>query len=403
MRLAFVDLLFSWPPHGGADVDAYSTVQGLRAAGHDVRLFGARDATSWERGQFEPDELPFPSTRLEFTPNEVNRRVMPERFRAAVDAWKPDAVMLGDGFFLKPYVGLALAHYPMTARYYAYELTCHSDFRMFQCKANYLQEPDLCRRCAARAMGPEIKRWKLLSWELEYVAARAFMPYYYNMTVRFLKRCRSIIVYNRIQRQLLAGIQEKVHIIPGGVNVDEFSFTPPENRERKIILMTGRVEDPAKGFATVSEAAERLARERADFEVWVTHTDPAINCPWMKAIGWQSPAEMRALYAKANICVVPSVWEEPFGLVAVEAMASGRPVCASRVGGLQDIVVDGETGFLFEKGDSIALADQLAHLLDDADLRVRMGGAGRQRAEREYDWERIVERHYPAVLEGLAT
>ncbi len=405
MRLAFVDLLFSWPPHGGADVDAYWTLQGLQQAGHEVHLFGARDTASWERGNFEPDEMPFPCTRLDFAPRDVNRHCMPERFRAAVDAWRPDAVMLGDGFFLKPYVGEALAHYPMVARYYAYELTCHSDFRMFQCTANYLREPDRCRRCAVRAMGPEIKRWKMLSWTQEYVAARAFMPSYYELTLRFLKRCRSIIVYNRIQRELLTGFHENVHIVPGGVNVDEFAFStkvPPHAGGRpRIILMTGRVEDPAKGFSTLSEAAERLAQTRSDFEVWVTHTDPGINRPWMKAIGWKTPTEMRALYGQADICVVASVWEEPFGMVAVEAMASGRPVCASRVGGLQDIVLDGETGFLFERGDSATLEEHLARLLDDRDLCERMGTAGRQRAEREYDWVGIVERYYPQILEEL--
>jgi len=87
-------------------------------------------------------------------------------------------------------------------------------------------------------------------------------------------------------------------------------------------------------------------------------------------------------------------------LVAVEAMASGRPVCASRVGGLQDIVVHGETGFLFDRGDSGALADSLVRLLDDANLRQRMGEAGRKRAEGEYDWKRIAAVHYPPLLEA---
>ena len=99
--------------------------------------------------------------------------------------------------------------------------------------------------------------------------------------------------------------------------------------------------------------------------------------------------------------VVPSVWEEPFGLVAVEAMATGLPVCASRIGGLADIVRHGETGFLFTPGDASELAGQLNTLLDDAALRYRLGEAGRRVAEKEYDWDGIIERRYLPFLREL--
>ena len=146
---------------------------------------------------------------------------------------------------------------------------------------------------------------------------------------------------------------------------------------------------------------ERLARERSDFEIHVTHTDRSLSDERFKAIGWHDHAAIMKLYQHADLCVVPSIWEEPFGLVAVEAMASGRPVCVSRVGGLQDIVTHGETGFIFDPGDSTALAGFLARLLDDGDLRKRMGASARQRAEEEYDWKRIVAKHYGPILERL--
>jgi glycosyltransferase involved in cell wall biosynthesis len=109
------------------------------------------------------------------------------------------------------------------------------------------------------------------------------------------------------------------------------------------------------------------------------------------------------MYSDADICVVPSTWEEPFGIVAVEAMAAGRPVCAARVGGLQEIVIDGESGFLFNRGDAGDLARRLGALLDDGALRSRMGTVGRARAEIEYDWANIIARHYPNLIEDLAS
>ncbi len=79
--------------------------------------------------------------------------------------------------------------------------------------------------------------------------------------------------------------------------------------------------------------------------------------------------------------VVPSVWPEPFGLVALEAMAAGRPVIASAVGGLADLVVDGVTGILVPPGDAGALRSAMQLILDDPFLRGRMGAEGRRRAE----------------------
>jgi glycosyltransferase involved in cell wall biosynthesis len=78
--------------------------------------------------------------------------------------------------------------------------------------------------------------------------------------------------------------------------------------------------------------------------------------------------------------VVPSVWPEPFGLVAAEAMAAGKPVVASAVGGLAELVQDGITGIHVPPGDVSALRNALARIVADAPLRARLGAAGRERA-----------------------
>lgn len=87
---------------------------------------------------------------------------------------------------------------------------------------------------------------------------------------------------------------------------------------------------------------------------------------------------------RALAMVAPSIWEEVFGLVILEAYAWGKPVVASRVGGLPEVVRDGETGFLFEPGDAFDLADKLTRLLENPDDVLRMGLAGRKLAETEY-------------------
>jgi glycosyltransferase involved in cell wall biosynthesis len=105
---------------------------------------------------------------------------------------------------------------------------------------------------------------------------------------------------------------------------------------------------------------------------------------------WPHDAVMEAWY-RSSIALVPSVWPEPFGMVVIEAMAAGRPVIASRIGGLPDILVDGETGFLVPPGDPIALRRAIEHLLADPILRERMGEAGKRRVT-EFRADTVVPR-----------
>jgi glycosyltransferase involved in cell wall biosynthesis len=95
---------------------------------------------------------------------------------------------------------------------------------------------------------------------------------------------------------------------------------------------------------------------------------------------WPHAAVMAA-WRRCSIAVAPSAWPEPFGVVVLEAMAAGRPVIASRIGGLPDMVVDGETGLLVSPDDPAALRTALERLLTDRDLREQLGQAGQRRVE----------------------
>ena len=111
--------------------------------------------------------------------------------------------------------------------------------------------------------------------------------------------------------------------------------------------------------------------------------------------------EVLAAWAHCTIALVPSVWPEPFGIVATEAMASGRPVIASAVGGLQDIVVHGETGLLVPPGDVAALGNAITRLLSNPGEREFMGRQGKQRAYR-YSASKVLddtEVHLQALVE----
>lgn len=105
---------------------------------------------------------------------------------------------------------------------------------------------------------------------------------------------------------------------------------------------------------------------------------------------WPHEAVMRA-WQRSSVGLLPSLTPETFGIVVIEAMANGRPVIASRIGGLPDVVVEGETGFLVPPGDATALRDRLARLLADPQLCERMGQAAKRRVS-EYTAGAVVPR-----------
>lgn len=96
-------------------------------------------------------------------------------------------------------------------------------------------------------------------------------------------------------------------------------------------------------------------------------------------------------YHNADIFVFPSVWQEPFGIPLVEAMASQVPVVASRSGGIPEIVGDRKTGFLVDRGDAPTLADAVLTLLRNHELRRTMGAAGRERVTNLFCYEHIAD------------
>ena len=108
-------------------------------------------------------------------------------------------------------------------------------------------------------------------------------------------------------------------------------------------------------------------------------------------VGGLGRQEVAERIQKASVLVQPSVFDEPFGMPIVEAMACGLPVVASTVGGIPELVVHGETGFLVERNDPVALADAVIRLLENPGLARSMGFAGRARAEARFSWQRIVD------------
>ena len=118
------------------------------------------------------------------------------------------------------------------------------------------------------------------------------------------------------------------------------------------------------------------------------------------AVGFVPPRRLGAYYERAAIVVCPSQ-REGYGVVAREAMAYGRPVVATRVGGLADAVEDGVTGLLGPARDPGALRAEIERLVADPDLRRRLGDAARRSAAQRFSWEAATRATLAAYLDAL--
>jgi glycosyltransferase involved in cell wall biosynthesis len=102
--------------------------------------------------------------------------------------------------------------------------------------------------------------------------------------------------------------------------------------------------------------------------------------------------QLPSFFELADVLVQSSVWDEPFGIPVVEAMAAGLPVVSSRSGGLPEIIVDGTTGLLVERDNPAALAEAMSRLISNNEMALNMGAAGKSRAKALFSWDVVTAR-----------
>lgn len=237
---------------------------------------------------------------------------------------------------------------------------------------------------------------------------------------------------------------ERIHTIGNGVDLAH--FTPARRDDAFVapprILYIGRI-SPDKGVHILVRAFDELLERRPDAELIVAgplgllpynqialyESDPQVaemRCfygagvlgrlrkqvlgargsylqsmrasvrpsTWerIRFLGSLEHRDLPQHYGGARLLAAPSVWQEPFGLPIAEGMASGLPVVATYAGGIPELVEDGVTGRLVERGDAHALSRALQELLDDPARASRMGRAARARAEMRFGWDGVVQR-----------
>lgn len=217
---------------------------------------------------------------------------------------------------------------------------------------------------------------------------------------------------------LAPGLASKTEVIENGVETPRDLPARAEARARlgldpdaTWIALVGRV-NAWKGHALLLDAFSRLAATRPKLHLFFAGDAPPGQPQFLEQLERDIDAfglrervtrlpfhdEVGAIYAAADLVAVPSTLPEPFGLVAVEAMAASRPVVAARHGGLVEIVEHGTSGLLVTPNDPEELARALALLVDDPELARRFGAAARARQQEHFSLAR-----YCAGFEALYT
>lgn len=230
-----------------------------------------------------------------------------------------------------------------------------------------------------------------------------------------MKRIRKSIVLNEPLKEKLIkkGIKEKMlEVIPNGIDVNEFNLSKKEVEDvkkkyglddDKIVVMFSGTITPRKGVIHLVRAVEQIGNDKI---LLLIVGNPNVDREYAKMVmgyvkkkginakftGFVPYDDLKALYSACDIFVLPS-FEEGDPVALKEALASGKPLIGSNVGGIPMQIRDGWNGFLVEPGNEKQLAEKIKYLIENEEEREIMGKNSRKLAEEEFDWNKITKRY----------
>jgi glycosyltransferase involved in cell wall biosynthesis len=237
----------------------------------------------------------------------------------------------------------------------------------------------------------------------------------YRLVFQLLaRRLRGFIAVSHAVKDALLGIgisAYQVRVIHNGLEdpygVEHERVEPWDGARIGIV---GQVA-PWKGHQDLLEAFGMLAIKHSNVDLHVYGDDSSAFAQMLKRrseelrisnrIVWHGFVPGRNdIYRKMDICIVPSTGADPLPTTAIEAGFFGLPVVASRVGGMSEIVDEGETGFLVDAGNTKQLAARINELLENPNLRKKMGWRARQRVQQRFSRDRFVAQFSQSMAEG---
>lgn len=240
-------------------------------------------------------------------------------------------------------------------------------------------------------------------------AAKRVCSNMYNQTLGklLIQNSARVIAVSRTNAEDLvkSGVTEqKITVIPNGIKLERFLDGTSKSIEKNgpIILCVGRISED-KGIDCLIRAAQSVVESFPQARFLIVGEDYGYlgklralvnNLNIKKSViftGRLTDNQLVDVYRSADVFVLPSELEA-FGIVVIEAMASGVPVIVSNCGGMKDIVKDGTNGFLFDVGDARQLAEKIMLFLSDEELRTKLASDGKETVMKSYTIEKVVDK-----------
>lgn len=386
----------AYPPHfiGGAELMAHEQAKSLSRLGHEVRVFAGELGSSRPRHARMDDVHDGLSVHRvatvpeDYSPEFLNflHPVVDDHFSAVLREFAPDIVHCHN------LLGLS-AKLPILARRHGARTICTlHDFWGF-CLRNTAIRADgrpcddtsQCRSCL-----PRIHDGRRLRVPMRF--RKDFMRLALEHVDRFVTPSRYIA-----DRYAWAGLpSDRLTVIPNGIDVGRFRPSATLSVHDDVRITYVGYFGAHKGVATLLDALSllslslpeggprvtlQLAGEGPERDAYLTRIEALGLGDRVDFLGKVRPADMPGVYARSDIVVLPSIWDENQPVCLMEAMAAGLPVVASRKGGIPELIDHGVNGLMFAAGDAQDLAVQLAKLIADPGLRRAAGQAGRRRVE----------------------
>ncbi|MDI6825947.1 MAG: glycosyltransferase family 4 protein [Candidatus Aenigmarchaeota archaeon] len=227
-------------------------------------------------------------------------------------------------------------------------------------------------------------------------------PLYYPLL--FGSSDKIVSISNFVKKEVKKTVGLDSEVIYNGVNTKLFYPSKIKEKEKIFFLYVGGLLKK-KGVYTLLAAMRNLNPER--FELWIIGSGPeerkiktlisSEKITNVKLLGKKEHKKLPKIYRASDIVVIPSEYSEAFAIVIAEAMACGRPIIASNVGGLSEVVKKSNSGLLFEPGNERDLTEKMLDLAENIKKRKILGKNGGGFAEKELDWSKIAEKYIKLI------
>lgn len=380
----------------GGKVSHNLLMRSLQKKGHDIKFLCTEKYHEFETYLMKDyKKIPFFRLRQKLVKKEVLRILNQENF---------DYVYSNDYYCMPGTVEACLKYGTKT-------ITHFRDYWLIDVNGTFVGDYGaVYDKCNVKNILKYSKKWRILYNLYKWHYLKSLWPLINKSTVK-------IAVSNVVKEKLeLAGIKN-IKVIPNQIDIDLFNSVKCEGVRKKynlknkvVITFIGSI-TYHKGIPILMKLIPKILEEKKEVCFLIVGDGPLKNkfMHFVKKknigkrvmfVGKQPYKKIPEFYAASDIIVFPSLFQESFGRIAIEAMAAGKPIVASKIGGIKKIVINEKTGFLVDPFNLKEWEKKIKLLVESKKLREKMGKEGKKIVKEKYSSEKVVKK-FEKILKDI--